>query len=280
MSQQHHSPDGYSRHASPRGYGTSAVKRNARYRRTSSITGVLLCAIHVYRHVPVLHMTREQLRIDRDLLRETLASGSVTALQQACQPIGKAMIQRVINDQGVAVIAAFNAVSRVDDFACIPEQGISSAISTYIAQNRGAKKKKRIAEGFWTGIRMEAAYGVFIAAVTFLLRNVIVSLFVSGEAAEEVIRIGSSYLSVMAFMYLFPAMTNGFQGFYRGMGRMRMTILGTTTQISVRTLFTILLAPKMGIKGIAFASGIGWLCMLLFEVPICIASLRKMRNSK
>ncbi len=240
----------------------------------------LLAVHYLIRKTPELFPQKEEWKYDSRIFKDLVRYGAPTAMQQAIQPIGKVLIQSQVNMLGVSSIAAFHAVTRADDFACIPEQGISSAISTYIAQNRGAKKEKRIAEGFWTGIRMEAAYGVFIAAVTFLLRNVIVSLFVSGEAAEEVIRIGSSYLSVMAFMYLFPAMTNGFQGFYRGMGRMRMTILGTTTQISVRTLFTILLAPKMGIQGIAFASGIGWLCMLLFEVPICIASLRKMQNSK
>ena len=98
----------------------------------------LLCAWHIYRRIPLLHLARRELKIDRRLLRETVSSGAITAMQQACQPIGKALIQSVMNAQGVSVIAAFNAVSRVDDFACIPEQSISSGMMTCIAQNRGA----------------------------------------------------------------------------------------------------------------------------------------------
>lgn len=58
------------------------------------------------------------------------------------------------NALGVNAIAAFNAVTRVDDFACIPKQSISSAISTYIAQNRGAKRKpdpRRFSYRYYSG---------------------------------------------------------------------------------------------------------------------------------
>jgi Na+-driven multidrug efflux pump len=77
----------------------------------------------------------------------------------------------------------------------------------------------------------------------------------------------------MAFFYILPGMTNGFQGYFRGMGRMSMTILGTTVQISFRALFTYILAPRIGIRGIAFASAIGWLIMLAIEVPIALYNL-------
>ncbi len=48
----------------------------------------------------------------------------MTALQQSCQPIGKLLIQGAINSLGVATIAAFNAVNKVDAFALVPEQSI------------------------------------------------------------------------------------------------------------------------------------------------------------
>ncbi len=237
-----------------------------------------LAVFYMIRKTPEFLPKKDEWTYESSILKKVVSYGLPTALQQAIQPIGKLLIQSQVNMLGVSSIAAFHAVTKADDFACIPEQGISSSISTYIAQNNGAGKKERIRKGFFTGIGMELCYGIFIALITFLLRKHIVSLFVTGTAAEEVIDIGSKYLSVMAFFYLWPAMTNGFQGFFRGMGRMKMTILGTTVQISIRTLFTILLAPKMGIRGIAYASMIGWTAMLLIEVPIALYSLSKMKK--
>ena len=36
-------------------------------------------------------------------------------------------------------------------------------------------------------------------------------------------------------------------------------------QITIRVIFTFILSPSMGIEGIAFASGIGWIAMLVVE---------------
>ena len=81
------------------------------------------------------------------------------------------------------------------------------------------------------------------------------------------IGLGSAYLAYMAFFYLWPAITNGMQGFFRGMGKMYTTMLGTLIQTSIRTVCACLLVPSMGITGIAFSCAIGWTVMLLFEVP-------------
>ena len=191
----------------------------------------------------------------------------MTALQQSCQPVGKVLIQGSVNTLGVDTIAAYNAVTRVDDFACLPEQSISHGITTFVAQNRGAGKMERLREGFGKGLLLEFGYWVIICGLVLLLRRPIVSLFVSSEDAAAIVAGGAQYLGAMAFFYIFPAFTNGFQGFYRGMGMMKMTLLGTFIQTSLRVIFTWILTPVMGIYGVAFACAAGWSVMLLVEIP-------------
>lgn len=205
--------------------------------------------------------------MDRALLARTMRYGGITALQQLCQPIGKVLIQGQVNALGVEVMAAFNAVTRFDDFACIPEQSIAQGITTFLAQNRGAGRQDRLRRGFAAGLVMEAGYWVLIGGVTALLRRPLVALFVTGESAEKVVTLGADYLAVMAALYLLPAFTNGFQGYYRGMGQMGVTLLGTLVQISLRVAGTAILAPRIGLRGIALACGIGWTAMLCFEIP-------------
>ena len=104
---------------------------------------------------------------------------------------------------------------------------------------------------------------MLICSVTYLFRETFVGLFVRQGDAEQIVRIGAGYLSLMAFFYLFPALTNWMQGFFRGMGDMGVTILLTGIQITLRTVFTYLLAPVMGIRGIAVACAAGWSVMLI-----------------
>jgi putative MATE family efflux protein len=229
-------------------------------------TSALLCIVYVYRKIPLLQLKKNELRMDRQLLRKTLQYGSITALQQSCQPVGKLLIQGAINPLGVDIIAAFNAVNRVDDYAFTPQQSIAQGITTFVAQNKGAGKKERIVKGFKQGLMVEFGYWVLICAVIALARKPIMGLFVT-QGNREIIELGSNYLGLMALFYLFPSFTNGIQGFFRGMGNMSITLLGTTIQTGLRVIFVYLLTPKLGIQGAAYACAIGWSVMLLVEVP-------------
>ena len=122
--------------------------------------------------------------------------------------------------------------------------------------------------------RAEFFYFLFIATAVFLLKDFIMRLFVSGEGSEDVIAEGILYLSTMSFFYILPGMTNGIQGFFRGVGRMKTTLLCTTIQASMRVVFTFILVPHYGIPAIAYACAIGWCLMLLYEVP-CYFRFRK-----
>lgn len=233
----------------------------------AQVVSTALAGGYMLWRVRELWPARAQWRIERDLLGQLLRYGGPTALQQAIQPVGKVLIQGQVNALGVNTIAAYNAVTRMDDFACIPEQGIAAAIATYIAQNRGARKPERLRPGFAAGIRLEVGYWLLIGSITMLLRAPIVSLFVTGAGTDEIVRLGSEYLFWMSFFYLWPGLTNGFQGFYRGVGKMYTTMVGTAIQVTLRVAGTLWLAPRFGIVGIAFACVTGWSAMLLFEIP-------------
>ena len=226
----------------------------------------VLCIWYVYKKVPLLQLKPSEFRIDKELLRQTLRYGSVTALQQSCQPVGKLLIQGAVNPMGVDVIAAFNAVNRIDSYAFTPEQSISNGITTFIAQNAGAKKEERIRKGFGTGLGLEVCYWVLICTVILVFRNPLMRLFVTGEN-REIVALGSGYLGLMAFFYVLPGFTNGFQGYFRGRKCMKMTLLGTFIQTGLRVIFVYVLTPGMGLNGVAYACAIGWSVMLLVEVP-------------
>ena len=134
----------------------------------------------------------------------------------------------------------------------------------------------RIRRGFAVGLRLELGYWLLMGSLTLLLRRGILSLFVAGEGAADVIALGSTYLGCMAVFYALPALTNGFQGFYRGMGKMTTTLIGTCLQAGLRAAAAAVLAPRVGLPGIAFACAFGWCVMLAFEVPYYFWTCREL----
>ena len=99
-------------------------------------------------------------------------------------------------------------------------------------------------------------------------------LFVSSKG-KGMISLGVRYLSLMSFFYLLPSFTNGLQGFFRGMGNMKITLVSTIIQISFRVIFVYILVPHMGMISFAYASLIGWIFMLAYEVPYYFIYKRK-----
>jgi len=241
------------------GYG---IKVSAATTVVAEAVSAALTFFHMHFRMPILRIRLSHLKPRPALLRKTLSYGTVTALQQSVQPIGKLLIQGSVNALGVATIAAYNAATRMDDFACIPAQSVSSAISTFIAQNRGAKKDGRIYKGFGVGIALEVCYFVLIFIVAETLKGPFMALFTTSSEVRE---IGSSYLALMALFYICPCLTNGIQGFFRGMGKLKVTLFCTFLQTSVRVIVTMALAPSVGIRGIAIACFSGWALMILFE---------------
>ena len=144
---------------------------------------------------------------------------------------------------------------------------------TFTAQNDGAKKSKRIRDGFRTGIMLEIGYWVLICVVILIFGKSFLRLF--GNEAQ-MIEEGTRYFAVMAFFYWLPGLTNAHQGFLRGVGKMKMTLYGTLTQITFRVIFTFLLVPKIGLVGVGWACVAGWMVMLGWQAPYCIW-LRKQR---
>ncbi len=243
----------------------------------SECVSVVCCILYIYKRIPVLKLSRKECVIDRLLLKDTLRIGSLTALQQAAQPVGKVLIQSVVNAQGVAAIGAFNAVCRLDDFACIPSQSIGSGIMTCTAQNRGAGKTARVEETFKKGLLVAVCYFPVICSLTLLLKTPAIKILTPDESTE-MLAMGVSYLSIKAWFFIMPCINNAIQGYFRGMGKMNLVLFCTLIQITIRTILVAVLVPVTGISGEAYACFAGWVCQALFEFG-CYFRFRKKRQN-
>lgn len=233
----------------------------------------IFCIVYAYYKVSLFRFSRKDWVIDRYLLGRTLSYSWASAMQQTCLYIGKVFVQGAVNPLGVDSIATFNAVNRVDDFALVPQQSISHSMTVFIAQNRGAKKSRRIHSGFWNGILFELFYWLILGTGVFLFSPQIMGIFVT-EGEQSVIALGISYLKTMAIFYFLPGVTNGFQGYFRGMGKMQVTLGATLIQITVRVICSYFFAERFGITGVAYACVIGWLFMVVYEVILYIKSIK------
>ena len=243
----------------------------------SEALSCLLCIIYIQKKVPVLQLGKKWLVFDKSLLGKTISYGWASAMQQATVQLGKLGIQAIVNSMGVAIAAAFTVVNRIDDFAYTPEQNIGHAMTALMAQSKGAGKKDRLKEAFKSGLKIEFIYGVIIFLVCFLLANPLMRLFTNDP---DVIRHGVTYLRLISVMYLLPAATNGIQGYFRGIGDLKITLISSFVNMGVRVVVAAILVFlfSLQIEALPYSYLAGWIGMLVAELPLLIRSYKNLNS--
>lgn len=239
----------------------------------------LLCIAYVYIKIPLIRVKISDLVIDKHLLRKTIEYSWVSATQQTCLYVGRLLVQGVVNPFGTSAIAAYNSVTRVDSFVLSPGDSFAASVVTYSAQNLGADKPGRIIEGYKKGNIIITLYSAVTALLVFFYSSSIMKFFVPNSEVQ-VISIGVQYLKIMSVFYVISGFCNIFQGFFRGIGKLRVTLTATLMQIFIRVVLSYLLAPYLGVSSVCYAVGTGWILMVIYEGLIFKKYLKDSHNEK
>jgi len=109
----------------------------------------------------------------------------------------------ILGYTSVAAIAAFNAVTRIDDFVIIVQQNIGRGITGFMAQNKGKGNFISIRKVFLVGVKLEVIYSLVLMGLIFVFAEELMILFM-GRGELQVVEAGVQYLILMAFLYYFP----------------------------------------------------------------------------
>ena len=232
----------------------------------SEFLSSLLCCLYIRKRIPILDMGRDWLVLDRSMLRKTLSYGTVSAVQQSTVQLGIVGVQGCVNSLGANVTAAFAAANRIDDFALIPGRSIANAMTAVMAQNHGAGRKDRVRRAFLLGMGIEIIFGLTAGVLLLIFSTRCIGAF---TRAPEVIREGETYLRLIALMYVLPAFTNGLQGYFRGIGDLKVTLASSIINMGTRFLTALVLIGRFhrGIEAVPFSCLAGWVMMILIELP-------------
>ena len=78
-------------------------------------------------------------------------------------------------------------------------------------------------------------------------------------------------------MYVMPAATNSIQGFFRGLGDLKVTLISTILNMSARFLSAWLMIHILhgGFECLAWANFFGWIAMLALQIPLILMRWKK-----
>lgn len=113
-----------------------------------------------------------------------IQSGIPMALNQTVTAFGIMILQSGINQFGSSVMAAYTAASKLESLVMQPMIALGSGISTYCAQNIGARKTKRIFVGVRSTMLLSLGAAILGMALYGIAAKAILRIFLSDPSPE------------------------------------------------------------------------------------------------
>lgn len=225
----------------------------------AQLISALFCIYHI-RKIEILSFDKSDFRLHQGMTKKLLFLGSPMAFQNAIIAVGGMIVQSVVNGFGVIFIAGFTATNKLYGLLEIAATSYGYAMVTYVGQNLGAGKIRRIKQGVRSAVMIGTITAVVIAVVMLLGGKHILGLFISGTPEEYEMTMGIAYyyLAIMSIclpiLYLLHVLRSAIQG----MGNTVLPMLSGVAEFIMRTLSALLLPLLVGQVGIFYAEILAW----------------------
>lgn len=232
----------------------------------SQLISGLLCLAYMIKKFEILHITKEEWRMNPGHMGQLCSMGLPMGLQYSITAIGSVILQTSVNTLGALAVASVTAAGRVNMFFSCPFEAMGSTMATYGGQNVGAKKLERLGKGLKSCALLGAGYAVLAFVVMYFFGDNLAALFVdSGE--KQILANAKLFLTINSAAYVALAMVNIFRLMIQGMGFSTFAILAGVFEMVARSLVGLVLVPKLGFLGVCFSNPLAWVSATAFLIP-------------
>ena len=219
----------------------------------------IYCLYHI-RKIDFLTIQKTDFALQAGLCGKLMLLGCPMAFQNCIIAVGGMIVQFVVNGFGVLFIAGFTATNKLYGVLEIAATSYGYAMITYVGQNLGAGKMKRIRQGFRAALGIAVVTSIVIAGVMLVFGRFILGAFISGtpEEVEQTMNVAYLYLAIMSICLPILYILHVIRSTIQGMGNTVLPMLSGIMEFMMRTLAALLLPLWFGEIGIFFAEIAAW----------------------
>jgi len=156
-----------------------------------------------------------KIRFYKKYLKEIFRLGLPIGVQSVLYPISNTIIQSSINTFGVNSIAAWAISGKLDFLIWTVSDAFSVAISTFVAQNYGAKKHQRARDGIKIAISMSMV-AIFVISFILYFYNKPLAYFLIKD--KNIVDLTSEVIHLIAPLYFMYVIGDVLSGAIKGTG--------------------------------------------------------------
>lgn len=211
----------------------------------------LLRSKNMYRLEP------SQIRFHKFLLVSIITIGLPAGLQSIMYNASNMIVQSSLNSLGTSTMAAYTAFGKIDAIYWMISGAFSVAITTFIGQNFGAGKYKRMKQSITTCLFLDFAATILVTAVLLFSGKFLLQLFTTDP---EVIEIGLKIIRLIVPSYVLFVFIEILSSALRGIGNVLVPMIMTCCGVCIlRILWIFLVVPHHpGVTSILLCYPISW----------------------
>ena len=156
-----------------------------------------------------------KIRFYKKYLKEIFRLGLPIGVQSVLYPISNTIIQSSINTFGVNSIAAWAISGKLDFLIWTVSDAFSVAISTFVAQNYGAKKHQRARDGIKIALSMSMV-AIFVISFILYFYNKPLAYFLIKD--KNIVDLTSEVIHLIAPLYFMYVIGDVLSGAIKGTG--------------------------------------------------------------
>lgn len=212
------------------------------------------------RKIEILKLTKDDFALQASLDGKLMTLGIPMAFQNCIIAVGGMIVQFVVNGFGVLFIAGFTATNKLYGILEIAATSYGYAMITYVGQNLGAGKYKRIREGMRSATIIAVITSVVIGLIMLVFGEWILGWFISGtpQEVEQTLEVAYLYLAIMSIFLPILYILHVTRAVLQGMGNTFLPMMSGVAEFIMRTATALYLPLAVGEIGIFFAEIAAW----------------------
>ena len=157
-----------------------------------------------------------QMRFEGDILSRTIRIGLPAGFQSIMYSLSNMLIQASVNRFGTDTVASWVVLGKVDGINWMILGALGIASMTFVGQNYGAGKRKRIIHSYFISMVFSFGIALVMSALLVIFGRQFLGIFTN---VEEVAQAGMIRLRIMGCSYAFSAFMDCTIAANRGLGK-------------------------------------------------------------
>lgn len=227
-----------------------------------------------------IHLELRAMRIDRKKMLQILRIGLPAGFQGVVFALSNVVIQSSVNIFGNIVVAGNSAAANLEGFVYMAMNAFYQTTLSFVSQNYGAGKQKRINRIVLLGEACVIVTGTLLGNMVVFFGNDLLQIYSNNP---EVIAAGMVRLHYISMIYALCGIMDVMVGALRGIGYSIMPMIVSIVGVCVLRLIwlaTVFQIPEFHkIETVYLSYPVTWiltsLVYIIFFVWICIRSARK-----